>query len=133
MFQKMVTATGTPTQAFLIPAFAFIVVLGTLFSFCLARFEKRNAADGALTERSKTDGKTWVYTILLGVSVGAVNVLNTYLSGKMPSAISFPVMNGGSILLTAVFSMLVFKERLTGKQKIGLILGFAAILMIACG
>ncbi len=62
-----------------------------------------------------------------GVGVAVNNVLNLYLSGVVDSAIFFPIVNGGIIMFNILASMLFFKEKLSGKQWIGLSFGIASI------
>ena len=68
--------------------------------------------------------------ICLGICVGALNFLNLMLSGKIPSAILFPIYNIGSLILTSVISAIIFKDRITKKQFVGLAIGVIAILMV---
>ncbi len=131
--QKIVVLRGSSVQCFLMPAFAFILLLGVVVVLCFARYEKTHAPvqEGKTT---KTDRRKTVFaTLALGFTLGTVHTLNTYLSGVFPSYVSFPIMNGGTILLTTLFSTLIFKEKLTTKQKIGFVIGLAAIMMIALG
>ena len=66
-----------------------------------------------------------------GAAMGAVNLINLYLSGVMDKHIFFPIVNGGLIFLTTVAAVVFFKERLTRKQWIGLVLGIAMLAVIA--
>ena len=67
---------------------------------------------------------------LTGVVIGAVNIINLYLSGKMNPVIFFPVVNGGVIVLSGLAAILFFKEKLSVKQTIGLIFGIAATCLL---
>jgi len=58
------------------------------------------------------------------------NRLNIYLSGTLDGVIFFPSFNGGVVVLSTVFSMIVFKEKLSNKQLAGLLLGLAGICII---
>ncbi len=77
--------------------------------------------------------KTLVFTAILGICMGLVNKMNTYLSGKLPSIIVFPMLNGGGILLTTLLSVFLFKEKLTKKQALGVIVGVLSIIFISVG
>ena len=82
----------------------------------------------------KKDGK--IYWLLLGIMVlsgicvGANHKLNLGLSGEIPSAVFFPVVNGGNLVLTTLSALLIFREKLTVKQWIGVILGIASVLFL---
>jgi len=80
---------------------------------------------------SNINKKYIICTILLGIVLGAVNVLNTSISGMFPSAVAFPSINGGSIILTTIFSAIIFKEKISKKQIAGVIVGFIGIVVIS--
>ncbi len=68
--------------------------------------------------------------IVTGLGVAAVNVINMYLSGVMPSAVFFPVINGGGLITSALFGILVFRETFSAKKWVGLGVGTGAILLL---
>lgn len=72
----------------------------------------------------------WASMIITGVFLGAINFINLYLSGKMPSVIFFPIVNGGVIILSGIASLLIFKEKLSKKKLAGLVVGIAATCLI---
>lgn len=71
-----------------------------------------------------------VCAVLSGVIIGAVNKINLYLSGKMPSVIFFPIINGGVIILSGFAAILIFRERLDRKQQIGIVLGIVSVCLL---
>ncbi|MBQ8372435.1 MAG: EamA family transporter [Clostridia bacterium] len=68
--------------------------------------------------------------IPLGICVGLLNFLNLMLAGRLPSAVQFPVYNVGSLILTGVVSVLLFKERLGIRRLVGCLIGIVAIVLI---
>ena len=72
----------------------------------------------------------WCSMTLTGAVMGAVNLINLYLSGKMPSIIFFPTVNGGVIILSGLASLFIFKEKLSPKKMAGLIVGIIATCLI---
>ena len=66
-----------------------------------------------------------------GIAMGAVNVINLYLAGVMDKHIFFPIVNGGLIFFTLAAAVIFFREKLTVKQWIGLILGIIQLAVIA--
>ena len=76
------------------------------------------------------DKKSLIITLFLGLVLGYHNKFCTYLSGVLPSALYFPIINGGVIVLVAVASVVLFKEKLSVKQIIGLILGVVCIMLV---
>jgi drug/metabolite transporter (DMT)-like permease len=82
----------------------------------------------------KKDGK--VYWLIIGIMVAcgicvaANHKLNLGLSGKIPSAVFFPIVNGGNLVLTTLSALIIFRERLTKRQWIGVIFGIASVLFL---
>ena len=68
--------------------------------------------------------------ILCGICTAANNKLNLYLSGVMDSAVFFPIVNGGGLILTTLFATIVFKERLSKKQWIGILVGIVSVVFL---
>ena len=67
---------------------------------------------------------------LCGIFAAANNKLNLYLSGVMDSAVFFPIVNGGGMLLSAMVSLFIFKEKFTRQKWLGIIIGITAVIMI---
>ncbi len=65
-----------------------------------------------------------------GIANGLVNLFVLILSGKMSASVMFPVISAGGIVLTALISIFVYKEKLSLQQKIGFVLGTAAIVLL---
>ena len=68
--------------------------------------------------------------IVTGAAVAINNKLNLYLSGTMDSAVFFPIVNGGGLILTILASALLFRERLAWRQWIGVAIGIVSVLII---
>lgn len=71
-----------------------------------------------------------VWYIICGVANGITNFLVLALSSRMPASVMFPVISAGGIILTAVVSMTIYKEKLSLQQKIGLVLGIVSIIAL---
>jgi len=65
-----------------------------------------------------------------GLCTFCMNFLNLKLSGLLPSQLFFPVVNGSAIILSSVVSVIIFKERPTKKQVIGLVGGILSLIAI---
>ncbi len=65
-----------------------------------------------------------------GVGVALNNLINLYLSGVVESAIFFPIVNGGGLILITIASLVFFREKLTGRQWIGMAFGLTAVLLL---
>ena len=111
-------------NVFLVIAF---IVSGLLSVFLAMLFGRRNKTD---------NGNKRVFALMLlcmtaaGVGAAINNKFNLYLSGVIDSAIFFPVVNGGGLILSTLAAVLFFKERLSKKQWIGILLGIVSVLML---
>jgi len=76
----------------------------------------------------KPDRKTFLFSAGIGAAFGSCNLLNTALAGLLPSAIFFPSLNIGVILMTMLCGIILFKER-PGKREL-LVLGFGALAIL---
>lgn len=89
--------------------------------------------DNSVVVKPLISKSTFIFTLILGLILGFHNKICTFLSGVLPSALYFPVVNGGVIVMTAIISSLLLRERLTKRQLISVILGFVAIGLITVG
>lgn len=118
-------------NAFLIIAFVSSAVFCALFAFILNRYESKK---GNVKNDRKKDSKAIILTLVImlvfGICVALNNNLNLYLSGVMDSAVFFPVVNGGSLILTTLAAVFLFKERLSAKRWVGIAIGIASVIFL---
>lgn len=74
--------------------------------------------------------KCWLWFFLDALGVLVVNMLVIKLSVRMNASIMFPVISAGEILSVAAFSLLLYKERLSKMQIIGVIIGVIAVVFL---
>lgn len=80
--------------------------------------------------------KGWMW-IPGGIILGAVNLLSIVAivkvleSGWMEKSEVFPINNVGIVLLSAALSFLIFRERFSSRNVVGLALGVLAIVLLA--
>ena len=74
--------------------------------------------------------KATIPSVLSGIIIGAVNLINLYLSGKLPSIVVFPILNGGVIVLSGAAALLLFHEKLSRQQYVGMILGTVSVCLL---
>lgn len=118
-------------NAFLIIAFVASAVLCALFAYLLKRRESRLA--DAKEKGNKRKMQAWFLLgimIASGVSVAVNNKFNLYLSGVMDSAVFFPIVNGGGLVLATLAAVLLFKEKLSKKQWVGVVFGIASVVFL---
>ena len=68
--------------------------------------------------------------MICGGCTFCMNYINLKLSGLLPSQLFFPLINGRAIILSSLMSMIVFKERLSKKQTVGLVGGIICLIAI---
>ncbi len=112
-------------ELFLVYATFFSLV----FTFIAFIITKRRKTDENVL-KSRLSLKQFIGPIGLGLSVCFLNFINLYLAGKLPSVIHFPIYNVGNLLLTTVISAIIYKDKTTVSQKLGLGIGVIAILII---
>jgi len=71
-----------------------------------------------------------IFAIVCGVCTYTMNFLNLRLSGLIPSQLFFPIVNGSAIVLSSLMAVVIFKEKLSKKQLIGLVGGIISLIMI---
>ena len=110
---------GLYKSEFMIVALLITVVILIVF----ALFSEKNQ----ITYNLKS-GALW-YTIC-GLANGAVNFLVLVMSNKMPASVMFPIISAGGIIITALVSIFVYKEKLSVLQKISMLLGIISIIIL---
>jgi len=118
-------------NAFLMIAFISSAILCSI----LAVFLKKRESMSERTERKDTWQKKQFFILLTimiagGACIAANNKFNLYLSGVMDSAVFFPIVNGGGLVLTALAAVLLFKEKLSNKQWIGVVFGILSVVFL---
>lgn len=110
-------------NTFLLLAFFFMLISTVIFKLALSlKNEKQPVTYNRLF---------FVPAILQSLSVVFANKLNLILVANIPGIIFFPLINGGTIMLSDVCSGIFFKEKLTVRTWTGIVIGIAAIILIA--
>ena len=115
-------------NAFLVLAFVvsfvFAIILTLLFS------KKENNSILQKNKSGKVNYIILLVTVIAGACVAVNNKLNLYLSGVMDSAVFFPIVSGGGLVLTTISALIVFKEKLTKKQWAGIVIGILSVILL---
>ena len=115
---------------FLLIAFGFSAVCSLAIALFLS---KKNQTVAFFTKKIKDKRLKWIFVALLGLaglSISLNHALNLYLSSVMESAVFFPLVNGGNLILVTLLSIVVYKEKLAVKQWIGLACGSIAVICL---
>jgi drug/metabolite transporter (DMT)-like permease len=116
------SAHAEQKSIFLLIAFTLAAVISFIFSL----FAKKQG------DPPFRRGKLAVASCI-GVCFGCCNLLNTTLAGLLDSAIFFPTLNIGVILLSMICGVIFFKEKISKKELAVLILGGLSILLLNLG
>lgn len=81
-------------------------------------------------EIKKLPKALWFYGAGLSTILLIINQLATIAARVIPSAIMFPINDGGATIITALTGAVVFKEKLTARSVAGLALGIASLIVI---
>ncbi len=81
-------------------------------------------------EIKKLPKALWFYGAGLSTILLIINQLATIAAKVIPSAIMFPINDGGATIITALTGAVVFKEKLTARSVAGLALGIASLSVI---
>ncbi len=111
------------STAFLVSAFAFM----TAVSAVIWLYERKKAGEARFVPNSKQT----LSALLSGAVFAVPHVANLYLAGAMPSAVFFPIVNTGGLILTLLSATLLFKEKLTRLQWLGIVLGLISSLFVS--
>lgn len=68
--------------------------------------------------------------VLCGIANGLVNLFVMIASAVIPNSVMFPLISAGGIVLTWLISVFLYKEKLSVKQNIGLVLGIISIVFL---
>ena len=110
---------------FLIVALSVSAIYSAVLTLIACRKEGKSAGIGTLFRVVPI-----ITMVLSGVGVALNNQWNLYLSGVLDSSVMFPVVNGGGLMLTTVAATVVFRERLSLKQWIGLAIGLISVILL---
>lgn len=125
------TIYKTESTEFLIIAFASSAIICGVFALFMKKSDKQSATEKDKMNYDKKGILIWfIIMIISGLCVAINNKLNLYLSGVMDSAVFFPIVNGGGLILTTIAAVVLFKEKLTKRQWIGLLLGITSVVLL---
>ena len=102
--------------------FLFVAFICAML-FCLLK--NKGKPDPAIFHKN-----VLVIGLLCGGCTFAMNFINLRLSGVLPSQLFFPLINGSSIIVSSLVSVLLFKEKLSTRQAVGLVGGILSLIGI---
>lgn len=121
------SAHAAELNEFLIVAFA-VTFLYSAAAWVWHRF-RRQKREAAAAERKLNLPVVLVF-IAAGLFLAVNHKLNLYLSGVLDSALLFPLLNGGGLVMTTLVALIFFRERLSVRRWIGLAVGIVAVVFL---
>jgi drug/metabolite transporter (DMT)-like permease len=115
---------GKEMKEFLVLAFG----TSSLLSLIIYIFKRIKTHDSVSHLKN---GYFLLLVIAAGITTAFGNQIALYLSGRIPAVIQFPTVSGGTVLVSSLFSVILFKEKLSRKGVAGLVLGLAALVLLS--
>lgn len=107
----------------------FIVILSIILMLPELFTLKKSEALSCIKETTKV--KPLLSMILIGVATYTGNFLHLLAAATVPASVQFPLVSGGVIVLSALVSTLLFKEKLSKVELISIAGAFVSTFLFA--
>lgn len=107
-----------------------VAALCSLLGWMVCGGYSRTGKSAELYKKNPVHWRSMLLIIGVALSTGLGNALMNDLSGKLPGAYLYPLVNGSMIVLLTFLSAIFFKERLTRGGAIGIVTGILAIIAV---
>lgn len=111
--------------AFLVSAFLVATVISAIFLLA----SPKGAGHESGTKKDKA--VRILLPVVTGVCFAFPHTINLHLSGVLPTAIMFPMVNIIPMILSTVVAMVMFREKLSLKRWIGVIIGVLSTVLVS--
>ena len=141
LFYLIVSMLSNGMVMFCQKLFGMYVVDGNVSMFSLLTFLIPSIVMGIMLlfmraddkEQIKLPKKLILYAVYLSFAVFIIQQFVTLLTPHLSSTVLFTVVNGGATVIAAIVGAVLYKEKITPKSALGIILGISALIMInAC-
>ena len=123
LFMKM--AGDTPIAIFNFYTYIFSALTLLVF-YCV--FNKVEKVDGE--KKSSGIKQIFGYILVMSICLFANSYFKTMAAGHLDSAQLYPLNQGASLIISSVMSATLFRERLTLKCVIGLLISFGGLIVL---
>ena len=86
---------------------------------------------GGCKNKARIQSRNIVFPVIAGLCFGGANLFNTILAGRIKSAAFFPLQNISVILLSTVLGITLFKEKLSFKNIMIILLGAVTVVIFS--
>ena len=108
--------------------FAFIVAMFKVITCSGVMIMYRKKLFSVKTEKLPLKCVIWII-VLASLSDGLTYMLQLIGATKLPATVLYPFVTGGSVILTSLAGVIVFRERLSTRQKIAVAICFVGTLL----
>lgn len=122
--QKVFGSTELKAQMQAFVSCSYIVA--TIITFTIYVFINKTGTHKTF----KTDKTVIVYVLFIGIVLAIFQAINTYAISTIDGTFLFPAYSGGSTVFSAISGRLIFKDKLTPKQKVSLLIGIIAVIIM---
>lgn len=106
--------------------------LNSVFSLILLLIVSFKNTKEKITEAKSTlNLKPIIIMVLIGIAAYTGNFLHLKAANNVPASVQFPLVSGGVILISALASALIFKEKNSFKEWISVIGAFLSTILFA--
>lgn len=115
------SAYSGEAQAYISSLYIVAALLAILIYPIMAKKEKRTFKIGFNAIK---------YAAAVGISLGVYQAVYNYGLARIDGTFIFPVQAGGTIILSTLSGVLIFKDKLTKKQVFGMLIGLVALVIM---
>ena len=121
---------GIDVEAFVIYGFIVSVIVSVIcFVFCHIKQSRKEKEKISYLYMFKSP-KYYLSVVGSSTTTALGNIWMLVIASQVPAAIQFPLMNGGASIVTAILSIMLFKEKFTKRMAVVFIIGIAALIVV---
>nr|MBQ4319839.1 hypothetical protein [Clostridia bacterium] len=83
-----------------------------------------------ITELTSNVKRLSVYVVIMSLCLFLHSLFSTMAGGRLDASQVYPLMQGGGLTLSMIMSAVLFKEKITVRCIVGILITFAALLII---
>lgn len=100
--------------------------VAAILAFVMLLFIRRKNA----IKDFKTGRSALLFVLACGIFSSMAANISFYMASRLPAAVFFTIDSGGILVLSAIYAVLIFKEKLNRYQIIGIIMSLLSIFML---